>query len=526
MLLSALTVSAQQPDRSNRYLADFDYLMENLIATHPDPFTAFGGTIGFYQEKQKTREEIKSIHSNDQFVLVLNKFLSKLEDGHTFINLPKTSKNDTFKHLPVRLKVASDQLFIQNTNEAFKSTIGKPIVAINDIPIDSVLASVKLYYPTENISGSYFYLIYLLRNKNSCNKFFGDSSNYVTFTLKDQAENYRVKFPYEEKTEWLEPKSTVRLPHENGWINWAIIGPENKIAYFQWNSIVSREYLQQLNRDNPQNMEGSLKWIYSGALKKQRTGDVIKDIAQVPALYEQFYLLLKEMQDKGSEYLIIDLRNNSGGMTPLTKSLLYTLYGDKYINFDFDATYSIKLSPLFLKKFGITMEQYNKGNNTDLVTGDFNTYPFGNLQGDSYANKVSQVANGYRGFGGEFIKKALELKMHPQIIVLTSINTFSAAYHFAYFLKKLGKATIVGVAPRQAGNSFMQGTQIVLPNTHITGSISNSIQILFKKDKQTGKLLHPDFEMDWNEFKKFNFDKESEVLKSIELIENKKINTR
>ena len=168
------------------------------------------------------------------------------------------------------------------------------------------------------------------------------------------------------------------------------------------------------------------------------------------------------------------------------------------------------------------MEQYNNGNNTDLVTGDFNTYPFGNLQGDSYDNKVSQVANGYKGFGGEFIKKSLELKIQPQIIVLTSINTFSAAYHFAYFLKKLGNATIVGVAPRQAGNSFMESTQIVLPNTNIIGSISNAIQILFKNDKQAGKLLQPDFEMDWNDFSKFKFDKESEVLKAIELIENKK----
>jgi hypothetical protein len=160
------------------------------------------------------------------------------------------------------------------------------------------------------------------------------------------------------------------------------------------------------------------------------------------------------------------------------------------------------------------------------VIGDYISSDFGNIQGKSYAEKVEKVENGYYGFGKKSVRQSLNIKCKPQIVVLTSINTFSAAYHFTYFLRRIGNTPIIGVAPRQAGNTFMENTHIELPNTKITGSISNSLQILFKNDKETGKLMRPDFEMTWKEFSKYQFSKDAEVLKAIELIETEKINTR
>ena len=44
--------------QANKYLSDFDYFIENLIETHPDPYSGFGGRIEFYREKEKTKSEI------------------------------------------------------------------------------------------------------------------------------------------------------------------------------------------------------------------------------------------------------------------------------------------------------------------------------------------------------------------------------------------------------------------------------------------------------------------------------------
>ncbi|MCK9617009.1 MAG: S41 family peptidase [Lentimicrobiaceae bacterium] len=526
LLISTLKIQAQQTENSNIYLMDFDYFIENLIATHPDPFTAFGNEIGFYGEKQKIKEEIKKISTDDEFVFILNKFVSRLEDGHTFINKSSKSKNSEVKNLPVSFKVASDKLFVQNTTKEYKSLIGKPVVSINNIPIDSLLAKVKLYYPTENISGSYFNLINILKSNVSAQEFFDDNLNTLKLTFKGADSVQSVVISYVDTLNWLTQESSVTIPNQNGWINCSMIGKDKKIAYFQWNSMVSRELLEHIVQENPKNIEGSLQWIYGGMLRDKRTGDVKKDINQIPAVYEQFYLMLQEMKVKGSKYLIIDLRNNNGGYTSLTEPLLYILFGEKYLNFDFNAEYIVKMSPLFLRKYGITIDQYNNSNNTDYMIGDYISSDFGNIQGNSHAEKVEHVENGYYGFGKDFVRKSINLNCKPQIVILTSINTFSAAYHFTYFLKRIGNTKIIGVAPRQAGNSFMESTPFELPNTKITGSISNSVQILYKKDTETGKLLHPDFEMTWKEFSEYQFNKDAEVLKAIELIETEKINTR
>jgi len=124
------------------------------------------------------------------------------------------------------------------------------------------------------------------------------------------------------------------------------------------------------------------------------------------------------------------------------------------------------------------------------------------------------------GFGTKFIK-ATKLPTDIQVFVLTSPQTFSAAYHFTYFLKKLGRTQIIGVASKQAGNSFMETTNFTLPHTKISGSISNSRQVLFKHNPKLGKILQPDYQMKWHHFKKYEFDKNAEILKAIEIIENK-----
>ena len=523
LLLSTLRIQAQPVRNVQKYLEDFDYFVEKLTATHPDPYSAFGSEIGFYQAKQKVREEVKRVSSDAKFIALLNGLIAPLEDGHTYINKSPQTVVVKTKYLPLRFKASSDRLFIQNTTEEYKMLIGKPVMAINDIPIDSLLNRVTASFPSENISGRYFGLMYLLWNDINARDFFGNRSDTLKLTLNGTDGNRSLEIPYADKVSWLDRKSSVSLPNRNSWINWSMIGADGKIGYFQWNSILSRELLEEVYRDHPQNIEESLLWVYGNAKKEQRTGDIQKDIMQVPALYEQFFNMLQEMEVSGSQYLIVDLRNNSGGMTPLIRPLLYMLYGDRYLNFDFGASYTQKISPLMLRKYGVTLDQYNERNQTDFVMGDYHSFHFGNVPGNSLPEKRKLVENGYMGFGSDYVRRSRALNVHPQIVVLTSIHTFSAAYHLTYFLKQLGNATIVGVAPRQAGNTFMENTPIELPNTKIKGSISNAVQILFTNDSARAKVLHPDFEMNWKAFSEYQFDREAEVLKALELIDKNQI---
>ncbi len=159
---------------------------------------------------------------------------------------------------------------------------------------------------------------------------------------------------------------------------------------------------------------------------------------------------------------------------------------------------------------------------SNLKLGEFQLSGFGGFGNHmSLLAKRQRVKNAYFGYGAEFIQKLPgDSAVKPKIIVLTSPGTYSAAFHLTWFLKCLGRTTVIGVASRQAGNSFMETTPFQLPSTGLTGSIANSVQVLFPNvGPGKGKVLKPDAQMKWADFKQFNFDSHSEVLKAIQLIQ-------
>lgn len=81
---------------------------------------------------------------------------------------------------------------------------------------------------------------------------------------------------------------------------------------------------------------------------------------------------IAQLEDRKAQYLIIDLRNNSGGMTSLCLPVLYMLYGDDYLNYHSDAQYNRLISPLLLNKWNLnSIEDYNKERSANDVMGDY-----------------------------------------------------------------------------------------------------------------------------------------------------------
>ena len=500
------------------YLSDFDYLVEKLIETHPDPYSGFGGQITFYQEKTKLEQSISDSITTDDFIILMNQFLSNLDDGHTCLFFHKNNDADQ-KVLPLQFKISADKIFISNTSKEFETLIGNAIVEINDKPIEEWLLRTRLFQPSENISGEYYNLIKIISNCQLAQTFFGKIEN-LKFTLSNDTNNLIQKeIPFQTQVEFPEKKSKIESDNDNGLLYYAMIGKKHDIGYLAWNSVLSREVVENTFQNSPDWIQGNLNWAYK-YLNDEQTGNIEKDIHKIPSLYEQFFLLSKSIKKAKSKYLIIDLRHNSGGMTPIIDPLLYILYGDTYLNFDFHAKMIRKISPLYLQKIGFdSIDDYNKAFNCNNKIGDYLFDNFGNVDSNlSLKQKREMLQSGYYGFGAEYVQKTEPLT-DVQIFVLCSPQTFSAAYHFTYFLKRLGRTKIVGVASRQAGNAFMETTNFKLPKSGITGSISNSKQILFEENSPSGKMLKPDYEMNWDDFRNYGFDKNAEILKTLGIIE-------
>ncbi len=523
VLMMPLVCFGQTIERSEKYLKDFDFFIDKLEETHPDPYTRFGGRVEFYRDMKKTKERVKEAKTDDEFVELLNSFLSPLKDGHTYINsINKGDKSN--KVLPVKFRIASDGLFIYNTTKDLKRYIGLKLVSVNGVSVSGLLEKVNKLQPSENIYGQYRGLIYRLSSKALC-KGVVDNVDEINFTLTDGLEQFDLIVSFCDCYEFMHRKSKVKINKDNNILYTNIIGKRNKTGYLCWNTMLSRELLERSKRDRPNDLNWQLRWAFS-SLQKKQTGDIDKDIIKIPLLYKSLHDLLKSMESEGAKHLIIDLRNNGGGMTPLTKSVLYMLYGDRYLNFDFDADYIVKFSPMLIKKWGFdNIDEYNKRNNTDSKYGDYMFNSFGTLNQDKPIEiRRAMIDKGYYGFGAEYVKGVNRAFVDDlKIIVITSPATFSAAYHFTYFLHKLGRTTIVGVGSRQAGNAFMEVTQITLPETKINGSISNAMQVLFKNDKAMGEILRPDYEMVVEDYIRYNADPNAEILEVLNLIKDNKL---
>ena len=98
-----------------------------------------------------------------------------------------------------------------------------------------------------------------------------------------------------------------------------------------------------------------------------------------------------------------------------------------------------------------------------------------------------------------------------EIFVVTDERTFSAAFHFAYMMNKMG-ATIVGVPSGQSPNTFMELTPFRLPNSGLECSVSNSLQLCYPQGHPKAHVFTPDIQLTYQDYQKYNFSKDAELL--------------
>lgn len=156
------------------------------------------------------------------------------------------------------------------------------------------------------------------------------------------------------------------------------------------------------------------------------------------------------MKKEASSTLIIDLRNNSGGWTPIVLPTLYQLFGDHFLQTDMDIKFYRIISPLYMQKLQTNLQDFNQTYGTDYTYGDYtfstdeaDTTNIEQRRADFIENCMSSAPEELRKQQG----KALYTPEH--IYVITNERTFSAAFHYTFYLWKMG-ATLVGIPSGQA----------------------------------------------------------------------------
>ena len=541
-LLSVLTTmlafnSANAQIPTDSIVADFNEFVRLLEETHPDPYTNYGGKPFFRLEAMDTRFGLieDSVTSSDELARRITKFLAPLEDGHTNIDMGFSSffeEREPEMGAPIDFRPISDGVVINSITSEYKDLLGSRLIAIEGIPLKEICTNLAEYRTAENEIGriNLFCFINGL-SPNELRKAIPDMrQDSITFQLQTpEGKQMNLTLPLIDKygsgsnIELSSVELTKPFPSQ-GNLSYLFVDDKKNTMYFRSSQIISRDALEiMINRG--MDVGQYLKRTYMQFNEDEMPNDVNKALAKIPSFSDECGKMLHVMKKSKSKNLIIDLRGNSGGFTPITLPTLYQLWGDKYLEEAprFGIKFIQLFSPLYMKKMNITMEQLNaEMQDYGFILGDY----IATSEGDY---SPEEITDEYRDRMIEEMTSSVKDKLMAQhgkpvytpehVYVLINPTTYSAAFHYAFFLWKMG-ATIVGLPSKQAPNTYMEATPFELPRTNLKGNISNSLQLFMPNDDPRAHQFTPDLMPTYEDYKHYNFDKNTELLFLLDYIKN------
>ena len=534
-VLAFNSANAQIPTDS--IVADFNEFVRLLEETHPDPYTNYGGKPFFRLEAMDTRFGLieDSVTSTDELARRITKFLVPLEDGHTNIDMGSSSffeEREPEMGAPIGFCSISDGVIINTITTEYKDLIGSRLIAIEGIPFKEICTNLAEYHTAENEIGritNFCFISSLSPNelRKAIPDMRQDSITFLIQTPEGKQMNLTLplinKYGSSSNIELSSVEHTKPFPSQ-GNLSYLFVDDKKNTMYFRSSQIISRDALEiMINRG--MDVGQYLKRTYMQFNEDEMPNDVNKALAKIPSFSDEFGKMLQVMKKSKSKNLIIDLRGNSGGFTPITLPTLYQLWGDKYLEEAprFGIKFIQLFSPLYIKKMNITMEQLNaEMQDYGFILGDY----IATSEGDY---SPEEITDEYRDRMIEEMTSSVKDKLMAQhgkpvytpehVYVLINPTTYSAAFHYAFFLWKMG-ATVVGLPSKQAPNTYMEATPFELPRTKLKGNISNSLQLFMPNDDPRAHQFTPDLMPTYEDYKHYNFDMNTELLFLLDYIKN------
>lgn len=154
--LASLLASAQEPLNGDSLASDFRYLVKELAATHPDPYSGFGGKVFFYEQAFHLENELRRTPGTKQtFFDKVSIFLSNLQDGHTYLLPPTANQQANQRYLALEVRTIPDGIILQGIPETYKDLLGSRITTINGDSLEEVLARTAAIQASENLYDRY-----------------------------------------------------------------------------------------------------------------------------------------------------------------------------------------------------------------------------------------------------------------------------------------------------------------------------------------------------------------------------------
>jgi hypothetical protein len=546
-VLWVTTATSQQTPQTElishqELIADARQMRDLLESIHPQPYFRGGGKIAFHRRYQTILSAIpREGMTREDFRGLLSPLVASVDDGHTFVY---ADASFDFAGVPLLFYVVEKDLYVSAVfEESHRQYLGARLRAVEGVGIDELVLRTRAYYGADNIYGTLVqlanYELFLAKKAvlEDLLPEWRDKSAIRVSLLMPGGETRLVALVAGPRSDLkiLRPEPGIELPSLDGLeYGWGFLDERQKTAYLRVLRMEkNRETYEK--RSNWSEVSEEVQDFYHSLNDNEAELPFDEALAGLPSLTETYTDLFVQMNNSGSESLIIDLRTNIGGWALSADILIYFLYGKEALIDVHRRTNVVtrKLSPeYFADDPEQSLEEMNelaakRGIRTfNLSDSDYDFSEPDMLRNElldrAYVRKLvgDDLALSPTFFSEYRVGTHSKFYTPQNVIVLTDSATFSAGFMFAQYLKLLG-ATVVGSVPSQNIGQMGETIQFKLDNSGLGGAISRSYLVhdtAIPGAEVAARVLKPDYELTYEKLRELGFSRPAAIRYALEII--------
>jgi len=523
-------------------IQDIRQLSEILETAHPDPYINGGGKIAYHRRLQKLIMNIPTEGMlYEEFFYHIQPFIAKLEDAHTgLFQDEQIHDKENPGGIPLYFSTVDEILYVSEVaSEEHLHLIGSKLISVEGVFIANLIERMKNLRGFDNLSNllgnlGRFGMLYF---KDDLEKLIPEWLNkeqikVVLQSTTGEEEEFLFKPKKQVQYPLYKRKSTIKLPNLDKMFTYHFVDPGKSIALLRIDNMITYREAHELFKEI-----GVTEFleVMKETYQKCNTGEVPDElsdiIAGLPSATEIFQSMFTEMKENNCDYLLVDLQKCRGGQDYIIFFLLYFLVGtEKALDSIKSRSDILKLSDFLNKsskkgidlksifyydKVPLTMNDYYLGNDKSFIGRD-----------EDIKTVIESYTSAFRNmpsFNQVFETNEFEAFYLPKkIAVLCSDVTHSSGYDLMLNLNRLG-AVNVGVPSGQSGNNFGNIRKFELTNSKITGKVATRFFIAFPDKPMKHLTLYPDFQLTYDLLLENDFDENTTLLYTLDLIDKKKI---
>lgn len=425
------------------------------------------------------------------FTVLSRKYLAHFHNQHTNISTTATFKEE----FPFTIYNQQDEWYLLDIISPLnKELIGKRIVAVNKLPVNTFIEKLGEYVFAENEVG---------KRKAVVKEGLYKKSEFLKLadiipqsdSLLLEVEGFRP-FWIGKRVEKETEEIVMRRPEKRAFH--PITGnrdrafqyqlfPNKGIAYLQLNYFHDKEdMLSAVNTYvNPAFQPLTRLYLKNQFRRKEPSSNLINLYDPLrPSFQAYLWGMMSEMDSLKVDHLVIDLRNNPGGNLMLCKQLLYFLSEKPELN-DFNKhIYTSEISRFFQpQQYRQFKNRYTALNHRPLPTKQL--FPLqANAADIDFFERIRDPKSPY------YIAPNRPVFNGP-IYVLADWSSRSAAALLTTLLQDNGLGTVIGTSVGNNPTGPTAYTPFVLPHTKAKGSIASTF--FSRPDSSKQEIFQPDY---------------------------------